>query len=520
MAAKRLRMKQLRDILRLKFERRLSHRAIARACSVGVGTVSEYVGRARRAGIRWPLPEELDDAALETKLFPRAPGGEAPRQRPDVTYIHQELKRAGVTLQLLWLEYLEIHPNGYRYSQYCEHYRRFVKKLRPSMRQVHRAGEKAFIDFSGKKPTIVDPKTGEIQEVELFVGVLGASSLVYAEALPSQKLPAWIGAHVRMFAAFGGCPEILVPDQLKSGVTRPCRYEPGVNRTYDELAQHYGAVVIPARTYSAKDKAKVEVSVQLAQRWILAALRNQTFFSLADLNRAIREKTKLLNNRPMQQLSVSRRELYEKLDRPALKPLPSQPYELAEWKDDCGVNIDYHVIVDHNFYSVPYQLFHERVDVRVTGSTVEMFFKHRRVASHQLLLGRGQCSTKPEHMPSAHRAHAEWTPSRLISWAGKAGPAAAHLVTEIMERRPHPEQGYRACLGIMRLGRIHGHDRLEAACQRAGRLKSFSYRTVKNILAAGMDRLSLDDPTARRSAAPRHKNIRGAVYYSGKETGC
>jgi transposase len=512
-------MRQLRAILRLKFESGLSHRAIARACAVGVGTVSEYVGRARRAGLSWPLPEELDDAALEAKLFPAPTGGDSPRPRPDVAWIHQELKRPGVTLQLLWLEYLGVHSNGYRYSQFCEHYRRFAKRLKPSMRQVHRAGEKAFVDFSGKKASIVDPKTGEVQEVELFVGVLGASSYIYVEALPSQHLPMWIAAHVRMLAAFGGCPAVLVPDNLKSGVTRPCRYEPGVNRTYDDLARHYGAVVIPARTYRAKDKAKAEASVLLTQRWILAVLRNQTFFSLAALNEAIREKTKVLNDRPMQQLKVSRRELFERLDRPALKPLPASGYELAEWKD-CRVNIDYHIEFDHNFYSVPYQLLHERVEVRATVSTVEAFFKSKRIASHKRLLGRGQSSTQPEHMPRAHRAHAEWTPSRLISWAGKTGPATAHLVTQIMENRPHPEQGYRACLGIMRLGRIHGPDRLEAACRRAGRLKSFSYRTVRNILAAGVDRLPLDEQITHRRPALRHENIRGAVYYSGKETQC
>jgi len=520
MATKRLRMRQLREILRLKFENRIGHRAIARACGVGVGTVSEYLERAQRAGITWPLPEGLDDRTLEAKLFPGSPGGEIERPRPDVAYIHRELRRQGVTLQLLWLEYVEVHPQGYRYSQFCEYYRRFAKKLRPSMRQVHRAGEKTFIDFSGKKPSIVNPRTGVVQEVELFVGVLGASSLVYAEAVHSQELPLWIAAHVRMFTAFGGCTAILVPDQLKSGVTRPCRYEPGANRTYEELARHYGAVVIPARTYSARDKAKVEASVLVAQRWILAALRNQTFFSLAALNEAIREKTRILNDRPLQRLGVSRRELYERLDRPALKPLPARPYELAEWKDNCGVNIDYHIAFDHNCYSVPYQLLHERVDVRATLATVEVFFKARRVASHARLFGRGRVSTQPEHMPSAHRAHAEWTPSRLISWAGQTGPATAQLVTRIMENRPHPEQGYRACLGIMRLGRMHGPQRLEAASRRAGRLGSFSYQTVKNILAAGADRLPLDTPHDSGRPALSHENIRGADYYSGKEAGC
>jgi transposase len=517
MPTKRLPMRQLRDILRLKFEYGLSHRAIARTCSVGLGTVSEYLGRADRAGICWPLPEELDDTALEAKLFPSSPQCDLSRPRPDVAHIHQELKRPGVTLQLLWEEYVDVHPKGYRYSQFCEHYRQFAKKLKPSMRQVHRAGEKAFVDFSGKKPSIVDPKTGEVREVELFVGVLGASSYVYAEAVESQELPNWIAAHVRMFEAWDGSTAILVPDNLKSAVTNPCLYEPGVNRSYRELCGHYGAVAIPARTYHPKDKPKAEVSVLLVQRWIIAALRNRTFFSLSALNEAIREKLKILNDRPMQQLGVSRRELYERLDRPALTPLPRRRYELGEWKVDCAVNIDYHVAFEHNFYSVPYQLIHERVDVRATHSTVELLFKSKRVASHQRLRGRGQYATDAQHMPRAHQAHAEWTPSRLISWAGKTGPAAAYLVKRIMEDRPHPEQGYRACLGIMRLGRMHGLDRLEVACLRAAHLKSFSYKTVQNILASGMDRVPLDEKTTEQRLTPRHNNIRGADYYSQSE---
>lgn len=517
MATKRLPMRQLRDILKLRFENGLSYRAIARACSVGLGTVSEYVGRADRAGITWPLPEGLDDAALEAKLFPSSPQCDSSRPRPDVAHIHQELKRPGVTLRLLWVEYLAVHTNGYGYSQYCEHYRQFAKKLKPSMRQVHRAGEKAFVDFSGKKPSIVDPKTGEVREVELFVGVLGASSYVYAEAVESQELPNWIAAHVRMFEAWAGSSAILVPDNLKSAVTDPCLYEPGVNRSYAELCSHYGAVAIPARTYHPKDKPKAEVSVLLVQRWVIAALRNQIFFSLSALNEAIREKLKILNDRPMQQLGVSRRELYERLDRPALKPLPRRPYELGEWKIDCAVNIDYHIAFEHNFYSVPYQLIHERVDVRATHSTVEVLFKSKRVASHQRLRGRGQYATNAEHMPRAHREHAEWSPSRLISWAGKTGPATAYLVKRIMEDRPHPEQGYRACLGIMRMERMYGRERLEVACLRAAHLKSFSYKTVQNILASGMDRLPLDENTPGQRPAPSHENIRGADYYSQSE---
>jgi transposase len=511
MGAARLPMRRIRDVLRLKYEGGLRHRAIARACGVGVGTVSEYVSRARGAGLSWPLPPELDDAGLEARLF-RAPEPSHERARPDCPRIHQELKRTGVTLLLLWTEYREVHPDGYGYSQFCEIYRRWAKKLRPSMRQVHRAGEKTFIDFSGKKPHLVDRKTGEEKAVELFVAALGASSYTYAEATLTQQLPDWIGAHRRMVEYFGGTSEIWVPDQLKSGVKRPCRYEPEINRSYQDLASHYGAVVIPARTYSARDKAKVESAVQVAQRWILARLRNRTFFELSELNAAIWELLEELNGRPMQKLGRSRRQLWAELDRPALRPLPRSPYELAEWKR-CRPNIDYHIDVEHHPYSVPYQLRGEEVEARYTASVVEVFFKGTRVASHVRRYDR-RPSTHPDHMPSSHRAHAEWTPSRLIHWAQKAGPATGRVVAQILESRPHPEQGYRACLGLMRLGRRHGHARLEAACERAEHLRSYSYRTVDNILSSKQDLLPLESDSPPPVPTPDHDNIRGATYYA------
>ena len=513
MGAERLPMRRILEVLRLKYEGGLSHRAIARACGVAVGTVSEYVHRVARADLTWPLPAELDEAALEARLFSAAPVPVRDRAAPDCVRIHQELKRAGVTLQLLWEEYREVYPDGYAYSQFCEIYRRWARKLRPSMRQQHRVGEKTFVDFSGKRPHIVDPKTGEEIAVELFVAVLGASSYTYAEATQTQQLPEWISAHTRMLEYFGGSSEIWVPDQLKSAVTRSCRYEPGVNRSYRDLATHYGAVVVPARPGKAQDKAKVESAVLVAQRWIVARLRNRTFFSLAELNAAIRELVDQLNGRPMQKVGRSRRELWEQLDRPALKPLPAQRYELAEWKL-CRVNIDYHVDVDRRAYSVPYQLLHEQVEVRFTASIVEVYYRGRRVASHARRYDH-QPSTVAEHMPSWHRAHAEWTPSRLIHWAEKTGPATGRVVAGILESRAHPEQGYRACLGLMRLGRHYGPARLEAACERAEHLRSYSYRTVKNILASAQDRLPFEDES--HDVTPSHDNIRGAGYYAATQ---
>jgi transposase len=510
-------MRYLREILRLRHAGGLSQRAIARSLSIGVGTVCACLGQAAQAGLGWPLPAELDDGRLEALL----PAGSSRvirsrRPLPDLARIHTELRRPGVTLQLLWVEYLRDHPDGYRYTQFCEHYHRFARKLSPPMRQVHRAGEKTFIDFAGQKPWIVDRRTGEAVAGELFVGVLGASSYTYAEATPSQELPHWIGAHVRMFEFFEGVSAILVPDCLKGAVTRPCRYEPVLNRTYHDLATHYGTAVIPARPGHPRDKPKVEAGVLVTERWILAALRNITFFSFAEMNVAIRELLDAINARPMKHLGASRRELFERLDRPALRPLPPNRYEMAAWKD-CAVNIDYHIEVAHNYYSVPYQLVGERVEARMTATTVEVLFRSRRIASHARSSGRGQYATRPEHMPHAHRAHAEWTPSRLIAWAEKTGPATGRIVAEILRSRPHPEQGYRSCLGIMRLAARYGAARTEAACARAERLRAASYKTVKNILGAGVETLPLD--ASSEATLPLHDNIRGAGYYR-KEDPC
>ena len=518
MSTKRLSMRKIRDVLRLR-EGGLSLRQIAKSLGLGRSTVGDTLSRACKAGLCWPLPGDLDEAALERMLY-RAPTVLSAEQRPQPEWpvLHRELRRKGVTRFLLWQEYRAVHPDGYEYSRFCDLWQRFAKSLNPSMRQVHRAGEKIFVDYSGMRPEIVDPKTGEVTAVELFVGALGASGYTYAEATLSQDLPSWIGSHQRMFAFFGGCSAILIPDNLKSGITRPCRYEPGINRTYEDMAAHYGAVVIPARVRKPKDKPKAELSVLLAQRWILAVLRNRTFFSLATLNEAIWELLPRLNDRPLQKLKVSRRDLFEQLDRPALKPLPPTRYELGVWSQP-RVSIDYHIEVEKNYYSVPYTLMHEEVEARLTATTVEVWFKDKRVASHRRLRGRFQYATDRAHMPASHRAHLEWTPSRLISWAQSTGSATAELVTQILETRPHPEQGYRSCLGILRLGKTHGADRLEAASRRAIHLRSYSYRTVKNILASGADRLALDEETASASA-PSHTNIRGAAYYATQETPC
>lgn len=509
-------MRKIKEILRLKHEVGLGLRQIARSQGLSHSTVSDYLARAEAAGIAWPLPEDLDEAALEARLFP-GNASEAGRGRaePDWAQVHQELRRKGVTLQLLWLEYKQEHPDGYQYSRFCDLYHRWRQSLDIPMRQVHRAGEKVFVDWAGLTVPVADPATGEVRDAYVFVGALGASNYTYAEASLTQEQPAWIMAHCRMFEHFGGVPALIVPDNPKTAVTKACRYEPGLNRTYEDMAAHYGAVVIPARPSKPRDKAKVETAVQIVERWVLAPLRHRTFFSLAELNRAIREGIEALNNRPFQKLPGTRCTLFETLDRPALKPLPARRYEYADWKR-ATVNIDHHVEVAGNYYSVPYQLIRQEVEVRLTATTVEVLQRGQRVASHARSHSKGRYITDDRHRPAAHRKHLEWTPSRLAAWAETVGPETARLVNAILESRPHPEQGYRSCLGVMRLGRRFGTERLEAACGRALLLGALSYRSVKSILEKGLDRQPLE-AAAARPAPVRHPNLRGAAYYANKE---
>jgi transposase len=513
MAAERLSMRQLKEILRQKLVLGRSHRQIARSVGVSPGSVGGAVCRATHAGVDWAQVEALDERELETRLYGSAQDAAgAARPMPDMAYIHTERSRPGVTLALLHLEYLEQHPDGYRYTQFCEVYRRWAKKKRLSMRQVHRAGEKLFVDFSGKKPHIVDRKTGEVIEVELFVAVLGASNYTYAEATLTQKVEDWIGAHVRAFEFLGGVPRDVVCDQLKSGVTTPCRYDPKIQRTYEELAQHYDTTVLPARPAHPKDKAKVEGGVLIAQRWILARLRNRTFFSLEELNAAIAELVDDLNAREMRTYRASRRELFDRLDRPALHPLPQQRFVIGEWSR-AKPNIDYHIDVDGHYYSVPHTLRDETFDVRSTRTTVEIFLRSMRIDSYARSYERGRHTTRTEHMPKAHQAQAEWSPSRLVRWAKTIGAQTATLVEAIMAERRHPEQGYRSCLGILRLAKKYGPERLEAACARAVSVRARSYRHVESILKNGLDRVP--PATTETTSATRvvHGNVRGRGYY-------
>ncbi len=511
MPAEKLSMRKVREVLRLK-HLGLSGRQIARSVKIAPSTVVDYLLRAKLAGIAWPLPDGLDDGAIEKVLFVQNGDQKPSRPLPDWTLIHTELRRKHVTLALLWQEYKAQHPDGYHYSQFCNLYRRWTGTLEIWMRQEHRGGEKLFVDFSGDGIPWIDPLTGEEREAQLFVATLGASNYTYAEATQSQDLKDWITAHVHAYEFIAGVPRLTVPDQTRTAIGKPCRYDPELNPTYRELARHYQTCILPARPRKPRDKAKVEAAVLIAQRWIIAALRHRTFFSITEINQAIRNLLEKLNSRPLRKLRRSRRDLFLEVDQPNLLPLPEKPFEFAQWKIALRVNLDYHVEFEKNYYSVPYQLVHQEVDLRASASTVEVFHRHKRVASHLRSSGQHRHVTLTSHMPRSHQAHAEWTPSRIVNWAKETGPSTAQLVEKIMAERPHPEQGYRASLGILRLSKDHTPQRLEKACARALACRSHSYRSVESILKNRLE----DQPLPPRNivALPSHENLRGSNYYN------
>ncbi len=508
-------MRQIREVLRLSLHEGLSLRQIGASLGVSPSALGDYVRRAKRAGFTtWPLPDDVNDDALEALLFPRVPATSVPRALPDWAKVHLELARKHVTLMLLFEEYRERHPDGYGYSQFCSLYRTFAKKVDVSMRFTHKAGERMWVDYAGSTLPIWDEALENVvMNAQVFVSAIGVSSLIYAEVSPSQELVHWTSSHEHAFAYYGGVPALVVPDNLKSGVTTTHRYEPLVNATYQEMGEHYGTVILPARSRKPKDKAKAEGSVLIVSRWILAALRNHRFTSIDEANVVVAQLLERVNNKPFKVLDGSRRSVFEEIDRPALRALPQHPYDFATWKK-AKVGLGYHVEVraDRHFYSVPYRLAAEQVEIRVGSTTVEVFHKGQRVASHPRSYQRFGYSTIPTHMPDAHRRHLEWTPERLVAWAKKTGPQTAELTTRIMAERPHPEQGYRTCLGIMRLGTKYGASRLESASERALAIHSHTYRTVESILKKGLDQKPLETPPSPRTH-PHHEFVRGADYY-------
>lgn len=513
MSRKRISMRKIKEVLRLKFEAGLTYDAIGQSCNIGHTTVGEYLKRAQEAGLRWPLSEDMDDNLLEKLLYPRSPNLDVKRPLPDWGYVHKELKKKSVTLFLLWQEYKETYPDGYEYSWFCRNYKEWAGKIDVTMRFNHLAGEKLFVDYAGHTIPVIDKRTGEIREAQIFVATMGASNYTYAEATWTQSLPDWITSHVRALQFLGGVPEIIVPDNIKTGINKSCRYEPDINPTYQEMASHYRCVVIPTRVRSPKDKAKVETGVKIVERWILARLRNITFFTLTDLNKTIRNLLCDLNTRPFQKMSGTRKTMFEDLDKPALKPLPLEPYAYAEWKK-AKPHIDYHIEAKGFYYSVPYQLAGKQLEIRITQYIIEVFYKGKRVASHQRSYDPSRrYITLREHMPKNHQKYLDWTPQRIINWASRTGKATAQTVEVVMKSRSHPQQGFRSCMGIISLGKEFTQDRLEAACSRALAIGSPSYKSIQAILKKGLDRLPLQEEEPLQSSFISHSNIRGSQYY-------
>jgi transposase len=506
-------MRKIKTILRLHFESKLSQHQIADSVQVSAGAVNKYIKRATTVGLNWPLPAEYDDEGKLRELLKSSTRTEVSRPRYPIVFpdIHRELQRNSVTLQLLWEEYKEISPDHISYNHFCRLYRGWKNTQPKSMRQTHKAGDKAFVDYAGQTVEILDPDTGEIRTAQIFVGILGASNFTYAEATWTQQLPDWIASHRRMLEFFGGVPALIVPDNLKSAITKTCRYEPDVNPTYADFIDYYGTAVLPARPYKPKDKAKAENAVLIVERWILARLRNRTFVGLAELNQVIQELICDLNARPFKKLPGSRISAFEEIDKPALRPLPAHPYEYTHFKKS-RVHIDYHFEFDKHYYSIPYQFIGKEIGLRFTPERIECWYQGKQIALHVRSYKKGAHTTLPDHMPKAHRKHMEWTPGRFLNWAAQIGIGTTRYVKHLLECKPHPEQGYRSCLGLLNLSKRYGNIRLEKACERAWQLGARTRRSVDSMLTHNLENLPLPNKEST-SQSIQHKNLRGKTNY-------
>jgi transposase len=507
----RLSMRKISEIFRQRYELKRSYRDMAKSLNVSMSTIYDYLARAKIAGLSWPLPEGITEQELYDKLFLPVSQPLIQRPLPEWELVHRELRKKGMTLRLLWREYRDVHPDGLGYTQFCERYRAFVKTITPVMRQIHKAGEKTFVDYAGMIVPWIEPATGEIHEAQIFVGALGASQFMFVEATATQQLPDWIQSHVRMWEYFGGVSEVVVPDNLLSGVTKPHRYDPDVNANYQHLSEHYGFAIVPARVREPKDKAKVENAVGIVERQILAPMRHVTFTSIGEINAAIKPRLHVVNNQPFQKMKTSRRELFELIDQPVLKPLPLERYQYAEWIN-AKIHIDYHFVFDDHYYCVPYQYIHHPVQIRATSKTVECFYQGKRIAAHARKHVRYGFTTLKEHMPPAHLAHAEWSPERMKRWAKKIGQKTSEFIDHMIASRAFPQQAFRSCLGLLRLGNRFGENRLEQACTIALSVGATRYQHVESILKKRLDTLTHShDPN--ESIISVHDNIRGSNYY-------
>jgi transposase len=517
MAAKRLMMKQIKEIFRLRFELKLSQRKVGLCVGCGRSTIQGYEARAKNAGLdSWATISKLSEQELLERLN-LVSSFERKQQRktfplPDWNLVHKELSKKHVTLSLVWQEYKSEHPNGCSYPHFCSFYREWKGKLNVSLRQNHKAGEKVFVDYCGSTIPVIDRGTGEVLQAQIFVGVLGASSYTYAEATYTQSKKDWIMSHRRMLEFYGGVPQIIVPDNLKSAVKKPDRYESEINDSYREFSQYYGTCIIPARVRKPKDKAKAEAGVLLVSRWIIAALRNKTFYSLNELNAEIKKLLITVNTKKMRHFKKSRIELFKELDSSSLGRLRSVPYQYAEWKK-ARVNIDYHVTYDDHFYSAPYQLVKRQVDIRATDTSIEIYYRGKRVSSHLRSLRKGGYTTSDSHRPESHKSYLEWTPERIINWASSKGKNIGLFVKELIKKKVHPEQAYRSAMGVIRLSDKYGVSRLDKACFRAIELRSISYQTVKNLLKNKLEEMNSLDGVKRGSYFKNNHNVRGSEYY-------
>ena len=505
-------MRKISEVFRQRYGLNRSYREIGLSLNVSKSTVYDYLARAKTAGISWPLPEEMSEEELYNKLFLPVSQTVMQRPLPEWEEVYRELRKKGMTLRLLWREYRDIYPDGLGYTQFCERYRAYVKTITPVMRQVHKGGEKTFVDYAGLTLPWIDPTTGEIHEAQIFVGALGASQLIFSEATATQQLPDWIQSHMRMWEYFGGVSEIVVPDNLLSGVTKAHRYDPDINANYQHFSEHYGFAIVPARVREPKDKAKVENAVGCVTRQILAALRHITFTSIGEINAAIKPRLAILNNQSFQKMKTSRRELFEIIDQPVLKPLPPERYHYAEWLN-AKVHIDYHFLFDNHYYCVPYQYIHHPVQIRATSKTVECFYQGKRIAVHARSHIRYGFTTLKEHMPPAHLAQAEWSPERMKRWAGKIGPQTSQFIDHMIASRAFPQQAFRSCLGLLRMSDRFGETRLEKACAIALTVGATRYQQVESILKKRLDTLP-NSHEQDEFIMSEHENIRGSKYYN------
>lgn len=508
-------MRKIKTILRLHYESKLSQRQIARSVELSVGVINKYLNRATSLGLSWPLPTEYQDDTILLKLLQPVPKLAMRALGGTINFpaIHQELRRKGVTLQLLWEEHNPKTQHLISYNHFCFLYRDWKKTQPKSMRQTHKAGDKVFVDYAGPTIEIIDPDTGEIRKAQIFVGILGASNYTYVEATWTQQLPDWIGSHRRMLEFFGGVPALIVPDNLRSGISKACRYEPEVNPTYADFIDYYGTAVLPARPYKPKDKAKAENAVLIVERWIMARLRNETFSGLAELNKAISNLVSDLNSRPFKKMPGSRRSVFEEIEKSALRPLPAHPYEYMHYKK-ARVHIDYHIELEQHYYSIPYQWIGKEIDLRFSAECIECWYQGKQIALHIRSYRKGSHTTLADHMPKAHRKHMEWTPGRFLNWATEIGMATTRLVKHLLECKPHPEQGYRSCLGLLNLSKRYGNIRLEKACERAWQLGARTRRSVDSILSHNLE----EQPTTTKKIETsehfiQHENLRGKNHY-------